>query len=180
MDFFTKEQSEKAKLFRVQPINTIGLCGPQAKRNFEKHEMKLLCLIMEIKVNPNPETEKSNNEILRDVESDFIYNILKKRCDFYEIKFEPIHLVFICALSDDIPAHAIMFLHAANAARVILGKDKICIFDMFKFFVDGVPTEKALDEWWVSSYRGNIDTSDVHVWPKTITDIEASAVGEAL
>lgn len=180
MELFTREQSGKAKLFGVKPMNTIGLYGPQAKRNFEKHEMKLLCLIMEMKVSPSPETEQTSNEILNDVESDFIYNILKKRCDFYEIKFDPIHLVFICVLSGGIPGHAIMFLHAANAARVILGKDKICIFDMFNFFVDGVPTEKALDEWWVSSYRGNIDTSNVRVWPKTITDIEASATGEAL
>lgn len=177
MEFlFNSDQIKKTELFRVKPINTIGLYGPQEKRNFENHETALIGLIMELKVHPNPSVKKISDALLGDAEADYIYKILRKRCDFYQIKFESIHLVFICALSGGIPAHAIMFLHAANAARVILGKDQICIFDMFKFFVDGVPTESALDNWWSSIYKGNIDTLDPRVWPRTITDIETSTV----
>ncbi len=174
--FFTKEQEAKTDLFRIRPMNTIGLYGPQDKRNFEQHETSLAMLIMELKINPNDEVKKVRDEIMSDAESDFIYNVLQKRCNYHQIKFEPLHLIFISALSVGIPAHAIMYLHAANAARVILGKESICIFDMFKFFADGFPTEKALDDWWSNSFKGKVDTQDLRVWPRTIADIEVSAI----
>lgn len=59
MEFlFNSDQIKKTELFRVKPINTIGLYGPQEKRNFENHETALIGLIMELKVHPNPSVKK--------------------------------------------------------------------------------------------------------------------------
>lgn len=130
-------------------MKTIDYLFQAEKREMTEIESRmfvLLCLHERAKVIHDERAK----DIHEDIVNSFLYQILKKRLQYFDVPVTE-HLIAFISLIIDRPAKAVMWAYTLN--RMFKERQReidIKIFSDYGYFADGIPTEEEYQRIWDS------------------------------
>ena len=101
-------------------------------------------------------------EFPKDVQPPFLYELIKKRCEFVRLKSTPWACLFLAALAKR-PGTAVMYIYYLKAIECDLTMDNLA-----KVFPIGFPKESELEILWdlqkTKDHQNMLDSMELHEW----------------